>query len=150
MTAVSLNHPWAARSSYLLTHDEQHTVHDGTRSTDAAAAAVLPCCGSRAWAAHSLRDVRSPTRPRFSQRLAAVWEIFREEAWQEAFDSHPRIGQQKAQKDATVESLRRSAKEQPLRSPRTMTARLALKRQIAAMKKGSGVSSSSAPRKKRK
>jgi 2-oxo-4-hydroxy-4-carboxy-5-ureidoimidazoline decarboxylase len=42
----------------------------------------------------------------------AIWLSLPEPAWQEAFDSHPRIGQKHAQTHATEESLRWSAQEQ--------------------------------------
>ena len=80
---------------------------------DAAQAAreVLPCCGSCAWA-----EGLATRRPFASAAdlLAAsdeVWWALAERDWQEAFDSHPRIGQQHA-KTATAESLQWSAQEQ--------------------------------------
>jgi len=41
----------------------------------------------------------------------AIWWALAERDWQEAFDSHPRIGQQHA-KSATAESLKWSSEEQ--------------------------------------
>jgi 2-oxo-4-hydroxy-4-carboxy-5-ureidoimidazoline decarboxylase len=82
-------------------------------SLDASAAAreVLPCCGSTAWA-----DGVASRRPFADVRqllLASdqVWVALPESAWQEAFDSHPRIGQQHA-RAATAESLAMSSHEQ--------------------------------------
>jgi 2-oxo-4-hydroxy-4-carboxy-5-ureidoimidazoline decarboxylase len=49
-----------------------------------------------------------------------------EDAWQEAFDSHPRIGQSHAQAHATEESLRWSAQEQRTALSENDAARLAL------------------------
>ncbi len=77
-----------------------------------AARMILPCCGSASWA----RELAA-RRP-FAEEEAlfsasdAVWRGLPEAAWREAFDSHPRIGHSHAQKAATVESLRWSAKEQ--------------------------------------
>ena len=77
-----------------------------------AAREVLPCCGSQAWAAAlaSRRPITdAETLIATSDRL---WLALPEEAWHEAFDSHPRIGQKHAQTHATAESLRWSAQEQ--------------------------------------
>jgi 2-oxo-4-hydroxy-4-carboxy-5-ureidoimidazoline decarboxylase len=77
----------------------------------AAAREVLPCCGSRAWAkaVAALRPISDP-----EQIFAAsdrVWAELAEKDWQEAFGSHPRLGQQHARR-ATKESLMWSAQEQ--------------------------------------
>jgi 2-oxo-4-hydroxy-4-carboxy-5-ureidoimidazoline decarboxylase len=76
-----------------------------------AAREILPCCGSTAWA-----NALAARRPFESETelLAisdSVWEGLAEDDWREAFDSHPRIGQQKA-KAATGQSLAWSAEEQ--------------------------------------
>jgi 2-oxo-4-hydroxy-4-carboxy-5-ureidoimidazoline decarboxylase len=78
---------------------------------ETAAGEVLPCCGSLAWA-----EALAARRP-FStaQQLFAVsdevWAALPEPAWREAFDSHPRIGQQHA-RSATAQSLSWSSAEQ--------------------------------------
>ena len=79
---------------------------------DTAAREALPCCGSQAWA-----DALASRRPiadesSLLEASRAIWHTLPQEAWQEAFDSHPRIGQAHAQKHATAESLRWSAHEQ--------------------------------------
>jgi 2-oxo-4-hydroxy-4-carboxy-5-ureidoimidazoline decarboxylase len=77
-----------------------------------AAREVLPCCGSQAWATAmaSHRPITdAETLIATSNRL---WLALPEEAWHQAFDSHPRIGQKHAQTQATAESLRWSAQEQ--------------------------------------
>jgi 2-oxo-4-hydroxy-4-carboxy-5-ureidoimidazoline decarboxylase len=94
---------------------------------DAAAAMVLPCCGSRAWAAQLTARRPIADEAALLAESAAVWRALPVEAWQEAFDSHPRIGEQKAQKDATAESLRSSAKEQAVALTADDAAKLALK-----------------------
>jgi 2-oxo-4-hydroxy-4-carboxy-5-ureidoimidazoline decarboxylase len=78
----------------------------------AAAREILPCCGSEAWAAEM-----AARRPMADAELLfliadAVWVGLPESAWQEAFASHPRIGQQKPQGDATPEALAWSRMEQ--------------------------------------
>jgi 2-oxo-4-hydroxy-4-carboxy-5-ureidoimidazoline decarboxylase len=87
---------------------------------------VLPCCGSQAWA-----DALSSQRPiseeaSLVQASAAIWLALPEDAWQEAFDSHPRIGQRHAQTRATDESLQWSAQEQRSALSEEEAARLAL------------------------
>ena len=79
---------------------------------EAAAGAVLPCCGSRAWAMELARR-----RPLEDERglLAASDEIWRglaEADWREAFDSHPRIGERTSQASASAQSLAWSTDEQ--------------------------------------
>ena len=71
---------------------------------EAAAAAILPCNGSHAWATQlaALRPFASP----FDLTCTAdiVWRSLSADAQQQAFDSHPRIGEHQA-KSATPESL---------------------------------------------
>ena len=78
----------------------------------AAAREVLPCCGSRVWAA--ALAARRPIADETSliEVSASIWRALPEQAWQEAFDSHPRIGQTHPQTHATEQSLRWSAQEQ--------------------------------------
>jgi 2-oxo-4-hydroxy-4-carboxy-5-ureidoimidazoline decarboxylase len=78
----------------------------------AAAREILPCCGSQAWAAEMA--ARRPITDEATLSLVsdAVWMALPKSAWQEAFDSHPRIGQQKAEGDATARSLAWSSNEQ--------------------------------------
>jgi 2-oxo-4-hydroxy-4-carboxy-5-ureidoimidazoline decarboxylase len=97
-------------------------------SLDPATAAreALPCCGSQAWAAalasrRPIADVAS-----LINASASIWLALPEQAWQEAFDSHPRIGQSQAQTSATEESLSWSAQEQRTALSDDETARLAL------------------------
>jgi 2-oxo-4-hydroxy-4-carboxy-5-ureidoimidazoline decarboxylase len=78
----------------------------------AAAREVLPCCGSQAWAV-ALTSCRPVTdEASLIETSSFVWLGLPRDAWQEAFDSHPRIGQSHAQAQATEESLRWSAQEQ--------------------------------------
>ena len=79
---------------------------------EAAAAEILPCCGSRAWA----RAVagRRPIE-REAELLAtsdAVWCGLDERDWDEAFGTHPRIGERHATIAATGRSLMWSEREQ--------------------------------------
>jgi 2-oxo-4-hydroxy-4-carboxy-5-ureidoimidazoline decarboxylase len=96
-------------------------------SLDAATAAreALPCCGSQAWA--TALAARRPIADEASlvEASTSIWLALPQEAWQEAFDSHPRIGQTHAQTHATEESLRFSAQEQRTALSENETARLA-------------------------
>lgn len=92
-----------------------------------AAAEVLPCCGSRAWAAELAARRPMVDAAALLRESDAVWLALREQDWQEAFDSHPRIGEHKAQKDATAESLRSSAQEQSEALTADEAAKVALK-----------------------
>jgi 2-oxo-4-hydroxy-4-carboxy-5-ureidoimidazoline decarboxylase len=76
-----------------------------------AASEILPCCGSQAWADALAAARPIPGEPALIQASATIWRALPEAAWQQAFDSHPRIGQQHAQR-ATEQSLRWSAQEQ--------------------------------------
>jgi allantoinase len=77
-----------------------------------AAREVFSCCGSQAWA-EALADMRPlATEASLCAASDAVWIVLPEAAWQEAFDSHPRIGEYRASKEATAESLQWSAQEQ--------------------------------------
>jgi 2-oxo-4-hydroxy-4-carboxy-5-ureidoimidazoline decarboxylase len=92
----------------------------------AAAREALPCCGSQAWAtalasARPIEDVES-----LIETSSSIWLSLPEEAWQEAFDSHPRIGQNHAQAHAAEESLRWSAQEQRTALSKDEVAKLAL------------------------
>ncbi len=76
-----------------------------------AIASILPCCGSRAWAA-----ALASARPVFDlETLLAlsesIWHGLSPVDWQQAFDSHPRLGESHA-KAATEISLAWSQQEQ--------------------------------------
>jgi 2-oxo-4-hydroxy-4-carboxy-5-ureidoimidazoline decarboxylase len=97
-------------------------------SLDSATAAreALPCCGSRAWA--TALASRRPIADEASlvDASTSIWLALPEEAWREAFDSHPRIGQRHPQTHATEESLRWSAQEQRTAVTEDETGRFAL------------------------
>jgi 2-oxo-4-hydroxy-4-carboxy-5-ureidoimidazoline decarboxylase len=79
---------------------------------ESAAREILPCCGSSAWAAQLAAKRPIPNDSTLLETSKSIWLSLPEEAWQQAFDSHPRIGQKHAQSQATEESLRWSAQEQ--------------------------------------
>lgn len=79
-----------------------------------AAAEILSCCGSRAWAANLA--ARRPLANEQALFTAAddCWQNLPEADWLEAFRSHPRIGEQHAQKKTTPVSAAWSRSEQSL------------------------------------
>ena len=97
-------------------------------SLDPATAAreALPCCGSQAWAATLASRRPIADEASLMDASTSIWLALPEEAWQEAFDSHPRIGQTQAQTHATEESLRWSTLEQRTALSEDETARLGL------------------------
>jgi 2-oxo-4-hydroxy-4-carboxy-5-ureidoimidazoline decarboxylase len=111
--AASLPSPSDTRSRYSK-QTMRNNVLVRWNSLDPATAAreALPCCGSQAWA--TALAARRPIADEASliEASTSIWLALPEEAWQKAFDSHPRIGQTHAQTHATEESLRFSAQEQ--------------------------------------
>ena len=93
----------------------------------AAEAAVLPCCGSHEWAAALAAARPFADEAELLTKSSDIWQALPERAWQEAFDSHPRIGEQKAQGHATAESLKSSAQEQSVALSADDAAKLALR-----------------------
>lgn len=107
----SLGHHTAANSRYP--EEPMHPVLERWNSLDpiVAVSEVLPCCGSRAWAIELVARRPIADKDSLYATSDAVWLGLAEVAWQEAFDSHPRIGEHKA-KEATEASLSWSALEQ--------------------------------------
>ncbi len=94
-----------------------------------AATAVLPCCGSRAWAAGLAARRPLGSLPELLAASDTAWWSLREDDWQEAFAAHPRIGERHATGPATVDSLRWSEAEQGISTTATSAD---IKQQIAA------------------
>jgi len=92
---------------------------------EAAANEILPCCGSRSWA--SGVTARRPLAD--EETLLAVsdriWNSLAEADWQEAFRSHPRIGETKAL-NASHQSATWSDEEQREVADASASAKLAL------------------------
>jgi 2-oxo-4-hydroxy-4-carboxy-5-ureidoimidazoline decarboxylase len=103
-------------------------VLDRWNSLDPATAAheALPCCGSQAWAVALASKRPFKDTASVVETSAAVWSALPEDAWQEAFNSHPRIGQKHAQTVATEKSLQWSAQEQRAALSTDMAAKRAL------------------------
>ncbi len=116
--ALRTDTPRGASSSYCMMFNlsdalQHHELLTRWNALDPVTAAreILPCCGSQAWAAALAAKRPIADEPALMQTSAAIWQSLPEAAWQQAFDSHPRIGQQHAQR-ATEQSLRWSAQEQ--------------------------------------
>lgn len=78
---------------------------------DDAAEVILPCNGSAVWATLVAYNRPFDSPAALIATSDEIWRSLPEEDWQEAFDSHPRLGERKA-KTATEESLSWSAQEQ--------------------------------------
>ena len=83
---------------------------------DDAAEVVLPCNGSPVWATLVAYNRPYDSAAALFAMSDEIWRSLSEEDWQEAFDSHPRLGEQKA-KAATEKSLNWSASEQSTANP---------------------------------
>jgi 2-oxo-4-hydroxy-4-carboxy-5-ureidoimidazoline decarboxylase len=83
---------------------------------DDAAEVILPCNGSAVWATLVAykRPFASPEA--LFATSDEIWRSLAEEDWQEAFDSHPRLGESRA-KAATEKSSNWSVQEQSTANP---------------------------------
>lgn len=73
---------------------------------------LLACCGSRAWAREMVRRRPFADVDRLLAAADEVWRKLREADWLEAFRSHPRIGERKAQTPQADRDRKWSAREQ--------------------------------------
>jgi 2-oxo-4-hydroxy-4-carboxy-5-ureidoimidazoline decarboxylase len=85
-------------------------------SLDDAAEVILPCNGSPVWATLVAYNRPFDSPAALFAKSDEIWRSLPEEDWQDAFDSHPRLGEQKA-KAATAQSLSWSAHEQSAANP---------------------------------
>lgn len=83
---------------------------------DDAAEVILPCNGSPVWATLVAYNRPFDSPAALFAASDQIWRSLPSEDWQEAFDSHPRLGEQKA-KAATAQSLGWSAQEQSAANP---------------------------------
>jgi 2-oxo-4-hydroxy-4-carboxy-5-ureidoimidazoline decarboxylase len=97
-----------------------------------AEAEILPCCGSRAWA-QELANLRPFEEPEDLLKASdRVWSQLDIADWDEAFRSHPRIGESKAPASATAKSAQWSTQEQSTAASTTATVQSRLKTANAA------------------
>jgi 2-oxo-4-hydroxy-4-carboxy-5-ureidoimidazoline decarboxylase len=83
---------------------------------DDAAEVILPCNGSPVWATLLAYNRPFDSPAALFAASDRIWQSLPEEDWREAFDSHPRLGEQKA-RAATTQSLTWSAQEQSAAKP---------------------------------
>jgi 2-oxo-4-hydroxy-4-carboxy-5-ureidoimidazoline decarboxylase len=77
-----------------------------------AAYEILPCCGSLRWA-HALARLRPfHNASELLERSDEVWTRLDPADWDEAFASHPRIGEKRSPASATTKSASWSSQEQ--------------------------------------
>lgn len=76
-----------------------------------ATASILPCCGSARWARELVETRPINTEMELLERSDAIWKALSPDDWDEAFRSHPRIGERKAAA-ATAQSSEWSRTEQ--------------------------------------
>jgi 2-oxo-4-hydroxy-4-carboxy-5-ureidoimidazoline decarboxylase len=81
-------------------------------AADAAAAEILPCCGSRAWASGVAGSRPIDDMALLFATSEAVWRGLRASDWIEAFESHPRIGESAEKVSALARSKAWSVEEQ--------------------------------------
>lgn len=85
-------------------------------SLDDAADVILPCNGSAVWATLVAYNRPFSSPEGLFTASNNIWRSLPEEDWQQAFDSHPRLGERSA-KAATEKSLRWSGDEQSAANP---------------------------------
>ena len=76
-----------------------------------AAASILPCCGSARWARELVEARPTNTETELLERSDSIWRALSPDDWDEAFRSHPRIGERKTAV-ATAQSAEWSRGEQ--------------------------------------
>jgi 2-oxo-4-hydroxy-4-carboxy-5-ureidoimidazoline decarboxylase len=77
-----------------------------------AASEILPCCGSKTWAAGLASKRPIPDAASLIETSDAIWRSLGESDWLEAFQSHPRIGESRAEKSVAAQSSAWSEQEQ--------------------------------------
>ena len=73
---------------------------------------ILPCCGSRAWAESMAAKRPVPDETSLLVTSDESWRALSQSDWLEAFRSHPRIGESRAEPSATPKSCAWAAREQ--------------------------------------
>jgi 2-oxo-4-hydroxy-4-carboxy-5-ureidoimidazoline decarboxylase len=81
-------------------------------SSQQAQSAILPCCGSRAWARRMADRRPLPDEATLLSASDQTWEKLAEADWMEAFQSHPRVGESQARQPVSPQSAAWSSREQ--------------------------------------
>jgi 2-oxo-4-hydroxy-4-carboxy-5-ureidoimidazoline decarboxylase len=92
-----------------------------------AAREILPCCGSRTWAASMASKRPIQDGALLIATSDGIWRGLGELDWFEAFRSHPRIGESHAERDAPAQSSAWSAQEQQKAATADGAVKMALK-----------------------
>jgi 2-oxo-4-hydroxy-4-carboxy-5-ureidoimidazoline decarboxylase len=79
---------------------------------EAAANEIMPCCGSKAWAAGVAGRRPFPDVTTLLATADETWSNLTAADWMEAFRSHPRIGESRAVQSASAQSATWSTQEQ--------------------------------------
>lgn len=113
-----------------------------------AAREILACCGSKGWA-----ESMALKRPILDEATLlttsdAIWRSLTESDWLDAFQSHPRIGETRAEKDLAPQSSAWSEQEQQKAAAAEEALKTALKWGNREYEQSSAVSSLLAPREK--
>jgi 2-oxo-4-hydroxy-4-carboxy-5-ureidoimidazoline decarboxylase len=80
--------------------------------SDEAEHEVLPCCGSKAWARRMAAGRPFADEASLLATSEDAWRSLGEADWMEAFRSHPRIGETRAEQPSHARSAAWSAEEQ--------------------------------------
>jgi 2-oxo-4-hydroxy-4-carboxy-5-ureidoimidazoline decarboxylase len=88
---------------------------------------ILPCCGSKTWAASMASKRPIQDEDSLMTTSDAIWSGLGEQDWLEAFRSHPRIGESHAEEVAPAQSSAWSAQEQQKASSADEAVMVALK-----------------------
>jgi 2-oxo-4-hydroxy-4-carboxy-5-ureidoimidazoline decarboxylase len=92
-----------------------------------AAREILPCCGSETWAADMASKRPIQDELSLMETSDAIWRGLPESDWLEAFRSHPRIGESRAEADSVAQSWAWSEQEQQKAASADEAMKLALK-----------------------
>jgi 2-oxo-4-hydroxy-4-carboxy-5-ureidoimidazoline decarboxylase len=92
-----------------------------------AAREIFPCCGSGKWAAGMASKRPIQDELSLTETSDAVWQGLGESDWLEAFGTHPRIGESRAEVDSVAQSSAWSEEEQQKAASADEAMKLALK-----------------------
>jgi len=92
-----------------------------------AAREILACCGSRTWATNMVSKRPIQDEVSLLATSDAIWRGLGEEDWLEAFRSHPRIGESRAEEVSPAQSSAWSAQEQQKAATADEAVKMALK-----------------------
>jgi 2-oxo-4-hydroxy-4-carboxy-5-ureidoimidazoline decarboxylase len=92
-----------------------------------AAREILPCCGSKAWAAAIAANRPLDDDVALLAASDKIWRGLGEEDWLEAFRSHPRIGESRAEETVAPQSSAWSEQEQQKAAAADEAVKMALK-----------------------